>query len=91
MHSELSLGFICGAVSTCARKDRLRLPGIQPGFDSVAFLNKVKLCCFSQFLLLLRNNELYVLIRYSQNEKQVGRLLWETKVKCLKEFGLNSV
>jgi hypothetical protein len=60
-------------------------------FDSqaVTFLNKVKLYRLSQFLL--RINELYVLIRHSQNERQVGRFLWGIKVKCVKEFELNSV
>lgn len=84
----MSLGVICGAVSACVRKDKLRLPGGQPEFDSVAFLNKVKPYRFSQFLL--RNNELYVLIRHSQNEKQVGRLLWEIKVNVLKNSGLTA-
>jgi len=70
MHTELSLGVMCGAVCTCVWKDRLRFLGSQPVFDSVAFLNKVKLHCFSEFLL--GNNGLYVLIRHSQNEKDWG-------------------
>lgn len=80
---------LCGAVYTFVWKDRLRLPDSQPGFDSVSFLNKIKLYRFSDEFLF-RNNELYVLIRHSQNEKLVGRLLWEIKVKCLKESGLTA-